>query len=91
MPRTSDGIRSTQTNDGRIILDVHRGQMLSVNVVGSRILELLEMGWEETSIVDEISRAYEAPIEVVRPDVRDFFEALRKHHVVQAAVPVNSN
>lgn len=91
MPRTSQGIRSTQTNDGRIILDVHRGQMLSVNVVGSRILELLEMGWEETSIVDEISRAYEAPIEVVRPDVRDFLEALRKHHIVQAAVPVNSN
>ncbi len=91
MPRTSDGIRSTQTNDGRIILDVHRGQMLSVNVVGSRILELLEMGWEETRIVDEVSRAYEAPIEVVRPDVRDFLEALRKHHIVQAAVPVNSN
>jgi hypothetical protein len=91
MPRTSDGIRSTQTNDGRIILDVRRGQMLSVNVVGSRILELLEMGWEETRIADEISRAYEAPIEVVRPDVRDFLEALRKHHIVQVAVPVNSN
>jgi len=91
MPRTSDGIRSTQTNDGRIILDVHRGQMLSVNVVGSRILELLEMGCEETRIVDEISRAYEAPIEVVGPDVRDFLAALRKHHIVQAAVPVNSN
>lgn len=84
MPRMSSAIRSTQTDDGRIILDIRRGQMLSVNVVGSRILELLEEGWDEPRIADEISRACGTPMEIVRPDVREFIEALQSNHIVEA-------
>jgi len=40
-----EGIRSTHTDDGRIILDIQHGKMFSVNVVGSTILELIEQGW----------------------------------------------
>jgi hypothetical protein len=90
MSNTSDGIRSTHTNDGRIILDIHRGQMLSVNAVGSKILELLEQGWDEERISGEISRAYGTALEVVRPDVREFVETLRTHHIVQLSVSTNS-
>ena len=87
---TSDSVRTTQTEDGRIVLDIRRGQMFSLNVVGSKILELIEEGWDESRIVNEISRAYAMNIEVVRPDVCDFIEALRKHQIVQATDSVDA-
>jgi hypothetical protein len=84
MLNTSDTVRSTETEDGRIVLDIRRGQMFSLNVVGSRILELIEHGWDEARIAGEISRSYAMSIEVVRTDVHDFIDALRKHHIVDA-------
>jgi hypothetical protein len=89
MSRISAAIRSTPTEDGRIILDIHHGHMLSVNRVGSRIIELLEQGWDEARIADEISRASGTAMEVVGPDVHEFVEALRKHHIVEADGSVN--
>ena len=90
MLNTSDTVRSTQTEDGRIVLDIRRGQMFSLNVVGSRILELVEHGWDEARIAEEISRSYAMSIEVVRTDVHDFIEALHKHHIVQSTDEVDS-
>jgi hypothetical protein len=58
--------------------------MFSVNVVGSNILELVEKGWGEARIAEEISRAYAMNIEVVRTDVREFVAALYKHRILQA-------
>jgi len=57
--------------------------MFSVNVVGSKILELIEQGWEEARIADEISRAYAMNIEVIRTDVHEFIDALHKHRILQ--------
>jgi Coenzyme PQQ synthesis protein D (PqqD) len=89
MLNTSDTVRSTQSIDGRILLDVRHGRMFTVNPVGSKILELLDQGQDETRIVDEISRAYGMNIEVVRPDVHDFIEALYKHHIVTSTDAVD--
>jgi hypothetical protein len=83
MLNTSDTVRSTQTEDGRIVLDIRRGQMFSLNVVGSRILELIEHGWDEARIAEEISRSYAMSIEVVRTDVHDFIKALRQHEILR--------
>jgi hypothetical protein len=83
MLNTSDTVRSTNTEDGRVLLDVRHGHMFSVNVVGSKILELVEQGWDEARIAEEISRTYTMSIEIVRPDVRDFIEALRKHEILR--------
>lgn len=84
MPNISDSVRSTRTEDGRILLDVRHGQMFSLNLVGSRILELIEQGWDEVRIAEEISRAYATTIEVACTDVHDFIEALRKDSILQA-------
>ena len=83
MLNTSDTVRSTNTEDGRVLLDVRHGQMFSVNVVGSKILELVEHGWDEARIAEEISRIYTITIEIVRPDVHDFIEVLRKHEILR--------
>jgi len=83
MFRISDTIRGTETVDGGILLDIHHGQMFCLNVVGAKILELMQRGFDETRIADEISCAYGANREVVRADVVDFIETLHKHHILQ--------
>ena len=87
MFRISDTIRRTETVDGGILLDIHHGQMFCLNIVGAKILELMQRGHDETRIADEISRDYGASREVVRADARDFIENLHKHHILQ---PVRS-
>ena len=57
--------------------------MFCLNVVGAKILELMQRGYDETSIADEISRTYGANREVVRADVLDFIETLQQHHILQ--------
>ncbi len=83
MFRVSDTIRRTETADGGILLDVHHGQMFCLNVVGAKILELMQRGYGESRIADEISRDYGASKEVVRADVIEFIETLQKHHILQ--------
>jgi len=83
MFRISDTIRRTETADGGILLDVHHGQMFCLNVVGAKILELMQQGYDESRIAEEISRTYGASSEVVRADVIDFIESLQKHHILQ--------
>jgi Coenzyme PQQ synthesis protein D (PqqD) len=87
MFKISDTIRRTESVDGGILLDVHHGQIFCLNIVGAKILELLQQGHDESRIADEISRSYGANREVVRADVRDFIESLHKHHILQ---PVRS-
>jgi hypothetical protein len=82
MFRISDTIRRTQTVDGGILLDIHHGQMFCLNVVGAKILELMQQGYDESRITDEISRDYQVPRDTVRADVLEFIESLHKHHVL---------
>ena len=82
MYRVSEGVRSTHGQDGAIVLDVQQGQMFNLNLVGSKILELLEKGWTEADIVDVISRDFNASREVVENDVSEFIESLKQHKLV---------
>jgi hypothetical protein len=87
MFKISDTIRRTQTTDGGILLDVHHGQMFCLNIVGAKILELMQQGHDESRIADEISQGYGVNKDVVRADVLEFIESLHKHHILQ---PVRS-
>ena len=84
MFRLSDTIRRTETIDGGILLDIHHGQMFCLNLVGAKILELMQRGYDESRIADEISRDYGASREVVRADVIEFIQALEKNHILLA-------
>lgn len=85
MFKVSDTIRRTETVDGSILLDIHHGQMFCLNIVGAKILELMQRGYDQTRIADEISHAYGADREIVCADVRDFIESLHRHHILQLA------
>ncbi len=82
MYRVAEGVRSTHGQDGAIVLDIRQGQMFNLNCVGSRILELLESGAEDPDIVNVISQEFNAKPELVRTDVHEFIEALRKYNLV---------
>jgi len=82
MYRVSGGVRSTHGQDGAIVLDVQQGQMFNLNLVGSKILELLEGGATESDIVNVISRDFNASREIVENDVREFIESLKRHKLV---------
>jgi hypothetical protein len=83
MFQLSESVRRTKNEDGGVLLDIHLGRMFCLNVVGSKILDLLEKGFDTAQIAAEVSDAYAMDIETVRTDVRDFVEVLNKHHILQ--------
>jgi hypothetical protein len=90
MFRISNDVRSTQTQDGSILLDVHHGQMFCLNLVGSKILEFLARGYDETRIAEEISNSYGVAKDIASCDVREFLDALYHHHILQPQRPNGS-
>lgn len=83
MFRVSDSIRHTQTLDGGVLLDVHHGQIFSLNIVGARILELMQKGYDESRIADQISQIYGVSSELARADVTEFIESLHKNRIIE--------
>jgi hypothetical protein len=84
MYRVSEGVRSTHSQDGAIVLDIRQGQMFNLNVVGSRILKLLESGLAEAEIVEEIVREFGVSRHLAENDVQDFFQTLTKYQLVDS-------
>jgi len=61
--------------------------MFTLNLVGSKILEMLERGCPETQMVEEISRKFRIRREIVVRDVSEFPEWLEKHRVHETRAP----
>jgi Coenzyme PQQ synthesis protein D (PqqD) len=82
MYRIFQTVRSTHNQDGAIVLDTQRGEMFKLNLVGSRILELLKAGTGEPAIVDTISKEFGVSRDPVARDVQEFLGALETCHLV---------
>jgi Coenzyme PQQ synthesis protein D (PqqD) len=87
MYRISEGVRSTHSQDGAVVLDIQQGQMFNLNFVGSRILELLNHGSIESAITDQISLEFGVGRELAENDVREFLQTLKKCHLVEEHEP----
>lgn len=85
----SETIRTTETPDGGVLLDIREGQMFCLNVVGAKILQLMREGHDEIRIAEEISRDYGVNQDIVRADVFEFIQTLRKHHILQPTHAAN--
>jgi len=81
--KLSEHVRSTHSQDGAVVLDILHGQMFRLNVVGSRMLELLKQGMTEAQIADAISRDSGAPREMVATDLREFLNHLERNHLLE--------
>ena len=85
MYKVSDAVRSTHGRDGAVVLDVQQGKIFSLNLLGSRMLQLLERGYTEVVITAEISREFNARNEIVRADLKEFVNTLTRHGLIDAS------
>jgi hypothetical protein len=91
MLHTFDAVRSASTADGKILLDTRDGRIFSLNIIGSKILELLEQGLNEQRIAERISSDCAGNIATIRTDVHEFIEALQKHRIVRSTDSAHSS
>ena len=78
----STSVRMTKSQDGGILLDVEKGEIFTLNPVGTRIVELLQEGHDEFSLARTLSREFSVPEEVVKRDVDDFLFRLRQERLI---------
>ena len=80
--KLSQHVRSTHRQDGAVVLDVLHGQMFRLNLVGSRMLELLKQGHSEEEIAEQLSQEFGVGRETVTSDLQEFLTHLAKHHLL---------
>lgn len=85
MYRICESVRSTRGQDGAIVLDVKQGQMFNVNLVGSRILELVQAKTPDSEIADAISRDFDISRETATQDVQEFLQTLQERRLLEQA------
>jgi glutathione synthase/RimK-type ligase-like ATP-grasp enzyme len=83
MFRLSEQVRSIHNRDGAVVLDIRHGEMFRLNLVGSRMLELLKQGHTEREIAEQVSQEFCVGQEIVALDLREFLAHLEKHHLVE--------
>ena len=81
--KVSDDVRSTHNQDGAVVLHIREGQMFRLNLVGSRILELLRQGHSEEEIAQRLSAEFRVSREIIVQDLREFVLHLEKHHLLE--------
>ena len=85
--KLSEHVRSTHNRDGAVVLDILHGEMFKLNLVGSRMLELLKDGFTNSQIADAISREFGVAREAVTADLEEFLEHLEKHKLLSLSEP----
>ena len=81
--RLRDTVRSTHGQDGAVALDLRAGQMFRMNLVGSRIVELLGAGRTEVEIANTVAAEFSVDRTVAASDIREFLAQLEGHHLLQ--------
>jgi hypothetical protein len=83
MVRVSKHVRKNESPDGGVVLDIQHGRMFGLNMVGSKILELVDQQCEPTLIAREIAEKFGVSNEVADRDVREFLAMLEKYHLIE--------
>ena len=83
--------RTIQSSDGRIVLDIENGRLISINKTGSQILNYLDQGWDELRIAAEISQVSGAPIKEVLSDTLAFMQSLKDLRLLPRAPSPENN
>jgi hypothetical protein len=86
MIRISESLRHTHNLDGGVVLDIRHGRIFALNLVGSRIVELLKTDYQDTEIANEISQEFGISPEKAAADVREFLESLERQHLIERRV-----
>jgi len=82
MYEVAPGVRTTCNDDGGTLLDISGGQIFRLNVTGSRIVALLQLGQAESRIIDSISQEFDIARTSVQTDVSDFLRCLERQGLI---------
>ena len=72
-----DRLRSVDSPDGGVVLDIENGKMFRFNPIGMRILSRLNHGTPAADIIAEISRDYSVDPQIARQDFENFLASLQ--------------
>ena len=78
-------IRKLSNADGCVVLNLGSGQMLRMNPMAARVLDLLEQGESTATISEMLSSEFQVPLVEVQSDIAEFIESLRAKGVLVAA------
>lgn len=81
--KISEHIRSTHSQEGAVVLDILHGQMYRLNLVGSRMLELLKQGHTEPQIAERVSQEFGVGREIVASDLQEFLTHLKRNRFLE--------
>jgi hypothetical protein len=81
--RPSSDVRASISDDGLVLLDLSGGLVLSSNVVGGRIWQLIEQQRTPAAIARQLVADYAIPHERARADVDAFIASLRARDLVE--------
>jgi hypothetical protein len=81
-PRRRPGVLVGQAEGQTVLLRPDDGSYYALKDVGSRIWELCDGERSIDQIADAISAEFDAPLEMIRADVRDLLTELRGEHLL---------
>ncbi len=77
-----NGIRSTHTSDGGVVLDIGSGKIFSLNPSASFIFQLLEGGSSDGQIVEQLVERFRISSELAQNDLAEFRQMLKAHSIL---------
>lgn len=80
--KPSAGVRNINTQDGAVLLDIDQGLCFSMNPIGARVWEMLNMNHSIDCIADILASEFSVAREQVLEDVRGFVAQLQNQHLL---------
>lgn len=81
--KVSPDVRYRVIDDEAVVVRQGEGDVLVLNEVAARVLQLVGEGLSPSEIGDRLSSEYEAPEAAIRNDVDRFLEELVTLHVIE--------
>jgi hypothetical protein len=82
--KVSSHVRFRVIDDEAVVVRQCEGDVLVLNHVAARVLQLVGEGLAPDEIVDRVTGEYEAPEHAVRSDVERFLSELVELHVIES-------
>lgn len=83
--QVSPSVKSTDTPDGVVLLDIHGGMCFPLDQVGTFIWKRLEQRLEIGIIAQQIASAYQIPIQQATTDLHEFLQQLQASRLLLGA------
>jgi hypothetical protein len=78
----SGEVAASLMDDELVVINLSTGVYYSTEKAGAEIWRLIELGFSVSEIVDAVAAGYDAPSDVVRPDVESLLKQLVDERVI---------